>query len=231
MLSADEIGSTALRAPIEIIEPITRENALPVDPTHTVWVSGSDERSGVARIRLGEAAKTYSWVFATTNSASVNREETPKLISSPTGHWVRTLRTEMQQFQVRTETEISRLSSAVESLARAVAAIHHNVIDDDDYGSPLPVFDASHAAGTSDQDLTAALNCIADLEISWSPEWAAIAQEKLTATSPTLRAASARAIAAHDSDLAISLLPACMEAEPNKFVRSVLRSALAAASA
>ena len=230
MLSADEISSTALRAPIEIIEPITRENALPVDPTHAVWVSGSGERSGVARIRLGETGKGYNWVFASANSASVNREETPKLVSSPTGYWVRALRTEMQQFQVRTETEISRLSSAVESLARAVAAIPHHTADDD-YDTPLPVFDASHAAEMPDQDLAAALNCIADLEISWSPEWAVIAQEKLNAGSPTLRAASARAIAAHDSDLAISVLSARMEAEPNKFVRSVLRSALAVASA
>lgn len=230
MLSADEISPTALRAPLEIIEPITRENALPVDPAHNVWVSGSGERSGVVRIRGGDFGRGYSWVFSGANSPSVNQEETPRLVSSPTGHWVRALRTEMQQFQVRTETEISRLSSAVESLARAVAAIHHDAAGDD-YDTPLPVFDASHAAEMPDQDLAAALNCIADLEISWSPEWAVIAQEKLNAGSPTLRAASARAIAAHDSDLAISVLSARMETEPNKFVRSVLRSALAVASA
>jgi hypothetical protein len=229
MLSVDDAGATALKTPLEIVQSVIQDNALLVDPAKKIWISGSFESSGFKPANL---AQQHGRIVTGTSGAVFNRTETIPVASSPTGHWVRVIRTEMQQFQARTESEISRLSMAVESLARAVSAIRHNAVDEGEATVENDFsFDVAKAAQGSDQDLASALNCLADLDNAWNAQWAEIAQSKLNAPSPSLRAASARAIAAHDSAMAEGVLPQRLEAEANRFVRSVLRSALAAARA
>lgn len=229
MLSVDDAGTTALHGPVEIVQPVIRENALLINPSSEVWISGSFGGSGFKPVG---SRQTPSRIVTGISGAVFNRTETTPAAVSPTGQWVRVLRTEMQQFQARTESEICRLSSAVESLARAVSAIQHSDIDEGrtDVESGI-AFDVAKAAQGSDQELASALNYVADLDTAWSAQWAEIAQSKLNAPSPSLRAASARAIAAHDSAMAEAVLPPRLEAEANRFVRSVIRSALAAARA
>lgn len=229
MLSADEVGATVLRASVEVVEPIAHHNALTVDSAHSVWTSGAGEPSGVGRIRGADLTKRYGWITSGAKHAGVNWGDTPKRVSSPASHWVRTLRTDMQQFQVRTETEIARLSSAVETLAKAVASFHYVSAEDDD--PPLFTVNSLLASEMADEELATTLNSIADLESGWTPEWSEIAQQKLAADNPLLRAAAARALAVHDKALANQMLPARVEAERNKFVRSILRSALTVAVA
>ena len=79
------------------------------------------------------------------------------------------------------------------------------------------------------ENVAITLNDVADGLVIADAETKAIALTVLSGGDPAGRAAAGRAISAIDPTLAKDLLPDIIKNETNKFVRSVLRGALAAA--
>lgn len=226
----DPTSLPALKEPIEIVECLTQGNALNPDLDKPIWESLSAIRSESKPLMWGSS---YERITIKTTGIDFNRTETAPVAPSQMEQWVGVLRTEMQQFQERSETEMARLSLAVEQLTLAVSAIQSAYVEDEDWrGSrKLTLFDAGIALELPDGELATALNYLADDNDTWNPQWEEVALSKVDSSNPRLRAASARAIAAHNRALAESVLTARLLEEKNKFVGSIIKSALEAARA
>jgi hypothetical protein len=139
----------------------------------------------------------------------------------------------MQQLESRTQAELRNLSEKVEMLARAVATNQTSLLASGPEApvAPVPVTREILDAARTQGHLSDLLDEIADNGLKVPAELADCIRAALGNSDPAIRAAAGRALSAVNPGVAQIYLPAAIENERNRFVASVLRGALRAATA
>ena len=140
----------------------------------------------------------------------------------------------LQQIEERTNTELRLLSQQGATLTIACAAVsaeHARVVVHEGAATLLIPTDVAFDPTGNSTNLSDWLNSIADGRQLASSDTAEVARGALQSSEPAVRAAGGRALSAAAPHLALELLPALIEAERNKFTRSILRGALSSARA